>query len=157
MPRGPTTPNPGPSTTPETTRASTSPLNRGLFRSLADASVRTMTSFHSPSNTSPCASRFPCTPGRTSRPTVSLFLVICFLRTRHNDRAAGMADDRVGDTAHQRPADNAPTPSAHDDQVGLQLFGQVNHFFCHLSYPEVRSGHGPTGDPYRPVQLPESL
>src|SRR5215207_6569241 len=116
-----------------------------------------MTSSHCPSNTAPCASRFPRTPGKTPLLRVSLFLVICFLRTRHNDWAGGVADDRVGDTAHQRPADNAPTPSAHDDQVDLQLLGQANHFFRHLSYPEVRSGHGPTGDPYSLVQLPEFL
>src|SRR5215207_868472 len=127
------------------------------MRSLADASVRTRTSFQSPSNTAPCASRFPCIPGRTPRPPVSLSLLICFLRTRHNDRAAGVVDNRVGDTAHQHPADNAPTPSAHNDQVDLQLLGQVNHFFRHLSYPEVRSGHGPTCDPYSLVQLPEFL
>src|SRR5919112_3735410 len=90
---------------------------------LGRASVLTMPSFQSPSNAEPCVSRSPFTPERTPHPTVSLSLVICFLRTRHNDRAVSVADNRVGDTAHQHPAYDAPTPSAHDDQVDLQLLG----------------------------------
>src|SRR5918996_2642869 len=114
--------------------------------SLADTSVRTMIQSHSPSNATPHAARLSRIPGRAPRPRIFRSLAIRFLRTRHNDRAAGVADNRVGDTAHQHPADNAPTPSAHDDQVDLQFLGQTNHFFCHLSYPEVSPGHGPAGD-----------
>jgi hypothetical protein len=62
------------------------------------------------------------------------------LRSHYQYRAAGVADNRAGHATHQRPSE--PAPTANDDQIYPELFGQAHYFFRHLSYPGVRSGHG---------------
>ena len=56
---------------------------------------------------------------------------------RHQNRAVGMADHRVRDTAHQSPLHpTEPTP-AHHYESGSKLFGQRHDLLARTPVPQV--------------------
>ena len=57
--------------------------------------------------------------------------------TRHQNRAVGLADHRVGDAAHQSPLHpTEPTP-AHHYESGSKLFGQRHDLLAWTPGPQV--------------------
>src|SRR5215213_10779783 len=68
-----------------------------------------------------------------------------------------MAHNRVRDAAHQRSSHSAETPTAHHDQVRLELLGQGHDLQIHLPHPEVSPGHGAPGGLHPPGLFPQQL
>lgn len=62
-------------------------------------------------------------------------------RTHHQNRAVGVTDHRVGDTAHKGPPNTTEFPAAYNDQPGIQLFCKGDDLGVRLAHPQVASGH----------------
>src|SRR5215203_4733215 len=54
------------------------------------------------------------------------------------DRAVGVPDHRIGDTAHQSPPHPPTPPAAYNYQPNTQAVGQVDDLFVCTSQPQVR-------------------
>src|SRR5215207_7534544 len=68
-----------------------------------------------------------------------------------------MAHNRVRDATHQRSSYSAEPPTAHHDQVRLELFGQGHDLKVHRPHPEVSPCHGGPGHLHPPGLFPEPL
>src|SRR5919107_1674394 len=82
---------------------------------------------------------------------------LSLLRTDHKNWAVGMAHNRVRYAAHQRSSHSPEPPTAHHDQVRLELLGQGHDLQIHLPHPEVSPGHGAPDSLHPPGLFPEQL
>src|SRR5215211_2598719 len=82
---------------------------------------------------------------------------LSLLRTDHQHGAVGMAHNRVRDATHQRSSYSAEPPTAHHDQVRLELLGQGHNLQSHLPHPEVSPGYGAPGRLHPPGLFPQQL
>src|ERR687889_1575909 len=60
----------------------------------------------------------------------------------HQNRAVGVANNRVGDAAHESSPYPPPAPAAKHYQTCLQLLGQLYNLFSGTPHPKVALGDG---------------
>src|SRR5918994_354420 len=84
------------------------------------------------------ATIWPCAPPRASG---------ALLLAHHEHRAVGVPDNRLRNTAHQRPPYGAQTSATYHDRPCTYLLAQPHDLLIWISRLEVRLGHLPPGRP----------